>query len=109
MGTTLVRKKCLTSEMLFSLRRDLAALGANAASVPTLTSTGSTSGGADGDAVVARATARLAGTAFVRFALTAAAFAGVFGLRCVRARRSGNARTSLSRTLLDRPIPSLLH
>src|ERR1700710_2025296 len=101
MGTTLVRKKCLTSEMLFSLRRDLAALGANAASVPTLTSTGSTSVGADGDAVVVRATARLAGTAFVGFALTGAAFAGVFVLRCVRAGRSDIARTSFSGTSPD--------
>src|ERR1700750_1762120 len=37
-GTSLVRKKCRTSEMFFSRRRGCPELAANAASVPTLTS-----------------------------------------------------------------------
>ena len=39
-GTSLVRKKCRTSEMFFSRRRGCPEPEANAASVPTLTSRG---------------------------------------------------------------------
>src|SRR5215813_11863543 len=43
-GTSLVRKKCRTSEMFFSRRRVCPERAANAASVPTLTSRGLAAG-----------------------------------------------------------------
>src|ERR1700753_57066 len=72
MGTSLVRKKCRTSDMFFNRRREDWALGAKAASVPTLTSLGSAAG------------VSVAGG----FALAAAALVAALVARCVRTGRS---------------------
>src|SRR6478672_12476713 len=67
-GTSLVRKKCRTSEMFFSRGRVCPAPGADAASVPTVTSRGS--------AVGPERRGALATVAFATVAL-AVRFAGV--------------------------------
>src|ERR1700742_3274502 len=105
-GTSLVRKKCRTSEMFFSRRRGCPDLEADAASVPTLTSRG-LSVGPERRVVVADVAlaVRLAGVdlAVVDF-VAAALVAALVDLEGPLARtgRSLMARTSLSS---DSPDP----
>ena len=83
-GTSLVRKKCRTSEMFLSRRRGCADPEAKAASVPTLTSGGL-------DALAMRAVVRFAGTdlpAAVVAVFFAAAFLATFVGRLDRTGRS---------------------
>src|SRR5690242_4881075 len=92
-GTSLVRKKCRTSEMFFSFRRGGAEVEANAASVPTLTSRGFAVVSAPRFVFAAVALAvRFTGTAAAVVDFLAAAFDG----RLARTGRSVMARTSLS-------------
>src|SRR6476660_2612877 len=96
-GTSLVRKKCRTSEMFFSRRRGCPELAANAASVPTLTSGALAVGLERRGAVATVALAvRLAGVDLVVVVFLAAAVLVTFDGLLARTGRSLMACTSLS-------------
>src|SRR5262245_53421810 len=106
-GTSLVRKKCRTSEMFFSRRRCCPEPEANAASVPTLTSRGLAVGLAPVVFVAVALAVRFTGVDLLVVVFLAVAVLVAFDGLLARTGRSLMACTSLSSDIPDtRPLSS---